>query len=152
MKKIEDYLHLYIGCEVLAPTKYYHNEGDGLTKGLFTGIHGELGAEIQFIINGYAEEEPSYVELRKVKPILRRLSSMTEDEAVELYDFLYPSSTAERKIKRFAITNHLDDKGVYWEGKIAIFDYIDWFPWLLKKGFDLFGLIDEGLAIDAQTL
>lgn len=131
MKKIEDYLHLYVGCEVAAPNPY-DDHGVEIAKGLLTGIHGEYGPEIQFIIDGNAEEDPDYVEFIKVKPILRRLSSMTEEE----------SNTAHR---------------IYFVDKIellAIMDvaHFELCRYLLSRGFDLFGLIDEGLAIDAATL
>jgi hypothetical protein len=82
MKKIEDFLHLYIGCEYSTANSF-----------------GEVNATTLPMILKYL---PDY---KDFKLHLRRLSSMTEEEAIELYDFLYPSSTAERKIKRFAITN-----------------------------------------------
>jgi hypothetical protein len=95
-KKIEDYLHLYIGCQC-----QHCGEVDETKK--LTGISFD---DTQRVLWAYFEnEENCYAPASEVKPILRRLSSMTEEEAIELYDFLYPSSTAERKIKRFAITN-----------------------------------------------
>jgi hypothetical protein len=132
MKKIEDYLHLYIGCEVAAPNPY-DDHGVEIAKGVLTGLHGEYGPEIQFIIDGNAEEHPEYVQFIKVKPILRRLSSMTEEETAHW-----------NKLKRYNPVN----------GKVEMFQEHneEQFLWLLSKGFDLFGLIDAGLAIDAAIL
>ena len=53
-KEIKDYLHFYIGCEVMAPCMSWDEEP--VAKGYLTGIHGEYEAEIQFIIDGNVEE------------------------------------------------------------------------------------------------
>lgn len=180
MKKIEDYLHLYVGCEVAAPNPY-DDHGVEIAKGLLTGIHGEYGPEIQFIIDGNTEEDPDYVEFLKVKPILRRLSSMTEEEQKELWRLVFSMGHGNEFTDRFkdftGRVQFIDEKtyynvprhvmmqgverlGIESDGTVwADCDLHKWrhnqhevTRWLLSKGFDLFGLIDEGLAIDAATL
>lgn len=81
-KKIEDYLHLYMGCECLM---------DGTDKGRFIGYDSRLhDKEVQmaFITIQFnefnAEDWTVYnddEELKRIKLLLRPLSDMTEDEA-----------------------------------------------------------------------
>lgn len=61
------------------------------------------------------------------KLLLRPLTDMTEDES----DTVLPEA---------------------WEGKPTIITNAAMTLWLISKGFDLFGLIESGLAIDAKTL
>jgi hypothetical protein len=63
----------------------------------------------------------------KPKLILRPLSSMTEDES----DYILPEA---------------------WEGKPTIIVNAAMTVWLLSKHFDLFGLIESELAIDATKI
>lgn len=157
MKDIREVLHLYLGCEVLAPSPYNAKK---LIQGFLTGIHGEYGPEIQFIIDGNAEESPEYVEYNLVKPVLSRLSDMTEEDAnrflhnkgfktynwvnvVKVWDhcirytFTYPSSSRKREDSvRFDSSSPND------------------MLWLIKNGYWIFGdeAFDQGLIIDAKTL
>lgn len=72
------------------------------------------------------------IESGEWKPILRRLSDITEEEALEIWNM------DEECLVR------------YHSEKVMIgFDlYTDSFLYLLSKGFDLFNLIDSGLAVD----
>lgn len=125
-KKIEDYLHLYLGCEVMGTEPAWGES----RKGYLTGIHGEYEAEIQFFeedgVN--VSESPAYNKFTQVKPILRPLSSMTQEEAD---DYNKKSAT------RFSLDYFRDQ--VMEEAEVT--------RYLLSKHFDLFGLIDAGLAI-----
>lgn len=92
-------------------------------------------------------------------PHLRRLSSLTEDEARELFkisrgeewDYQYNSSLANKERKNGKIWSCLEN---WWAGDYEMFDengnWIIGDPtawlYLLSKGFDLFGLIEAGLA------
>lgn len=86
-RNIKDFIHLYLGCEVMG----IHPTDDSERKGYLTGIHGEYEAEIQFFNeDGFnVSEEPEYNRFNKVKPILRPLSDMTEEDFRSL--FKYPS-------------------------------------------------------------
>jgi hypothetical protein len=131
MKSIKEFLHLYLGCDVV----YYEN---GEYKG--------------FGVNTHALHVNIEMGLRKteVKPILRPLSSMTEEEAIEMYDHLYPDVPRDSKFKSVTILSQLSLPGMYYEGACSIHDYKGWFPYLLSRGFDLFDLIPSGLAIDGS--
>lgn len=65
--------------------------------------------------------------INRIKPILRPLSDMTEEEEAEYLQivFSHEHSNTMRNLSK-------DAEGV---------------KYLLSKGFDLFGLIEEGLAI-----
>ena len=105
-KKIEDYLHLYIGREC----KYQeHNEKSDWCIGKIT---------------------PAIItpnRIHSVKPILRPLSDMTEEEKNE---YLLTGTDSSTRFEHNARRTQ----------------------YLLSKGFDLFGLIDAGLAINKNTI
>lgn len=75
---------------------------------------------------------PFYVELSEIKPILRRLDSMTKEETEE-YQSLCWEETYEYASSDFH-------------------DTIQSVLYLLDNDFDVRGWIDAGLAIDAATL
>jgi len=104
MKQIEDYLHLYIGCEAVTV----------LTKPEIVDGH-----MIDLVRNGYYH----------AKPVLRPLSSMSQDEADEFHG-------VNVKLQHYVF--YLNTRE-YWNPKE--------FKWLLSKHFDLFGLIEAGLAV-----
>ena len=124
MKDIKDYLHLYLGCECKMTKPGYH------------AVH-ELGlsADTSFALNGkllkYFIEPTTKAEL---KPFLRPLSDMTEDEEMEA------------KTLHF----NLSEKDAHSTTRIEVMAGMT--HWYLSKGFDLFGLIDAGLAINKTKL
>lgn len=63
----------------------------------------------------------------KVRPILRRMNDMSEDERVEW--------NRRKQRKGYMYNIHADNT-----------------HWLISKGFDVFHLIPAGLAIDAATI
>lgn len=99
-KDIKDYLHLYLGCQVLI---------DGETLVTLVGFSHTY--DIELYVNN------QWLHHRFCKLLLRPLSDMTDEEMDEVW---YGPSERTR--------------------------------YLLSKGFDLFGLIEAGLAIDATTL
>jgi hypothetical protein len=121
-KKIQDYLHLYLGCEVMA----------GTHRCKLIGI--EDGAIVMHSISGR-----HVILFANIKPILRCLSDMTEQEMQECGNMEYDFS---------------DDPDLNkWEPKdFEIGLSPRQFAWLLSKHFDLFDLIPDGLAIDKSTL
>lgn len=139
MKDIRDYLHLYLGCEV-----YDENPKDEKFR--------------RYVLTG---KELGYYEhrLHTIKPILRRLSSMTEDQAIHLAKLSeWENHFREVRVER----NSFNDRIITWQGANEsresfnatgeLFYCADQFQWLLKMGFDLFRLIGDGLAIDAETI
>ena len=76
----------------------------------------------------------------EIKPYLRPLSSMTEEEFLEYYNIKYNKVTYRYNYERF-------DVGKFHSvGIIPIEEYLDW---LLKNHFDFRGLIPKGLALEA---
>ncbi len=161
MKKIEDYLHLYIGQTVARD----HN---GLVE--YAYLAGVCKSEVEkykwvsVLDVGIDHFHEWYVE--ETKPILRPLSDMTEDEMRELYKimgepsntFCYPVTHVKWGSRIEGYQPNIID--VRYEGSHGggggsghyqiLLNRIDSksFLWLLSKGFDLFGLIESGLAID----
>lgn len=107
MKKIEDYLHFYIGCKM-------KNTKDGT---IWTLRHLDF-SDLQEWKNDH-------------KPILRPLSDITDKEKDKGYREWY---------------NVSDRYGTPTMRNAAEIKYF------LSKHFDLFGLIEAGLAIDATTI
>lgn len=118
-KIIEDYLHLYLGCKV---KWMYGNEiyilvrTDKINCDLYNGA-------------------TLYTSIRNIKPILRALSDMTEEEKKE-YQFMKPDSGVENSDPYQPYIN-LNAKRTLWA---------------LSKHLDLFNLIKSDLAIDASTI
>lgn len=112
-KDINDYLHLYLGrsCLVVSTIGGYD----------FPSVDTKITLT-PLVLMQHHEKRMS------VKPILRRLSYMTEEEANEL-EWYYPIQP--------------NDENTWFDNLNAQ----DILP-LLKHGFDLFGLIDAGLAIE----
>jgi hypothetical protein len=109
-KDIREILHLYLGCDMI-----YTNKGP---------IPGE-----RFVLtSGNLMWAESCIKDGSLKPILRKLSSMTEEEKRELLP--------ER-------TESVDG--------ITVVTTYESFRLLLSKGFDLFNLIPRGLALDSDS-
>lgn len=131
-KKIEDYLHFYIGCE-------YWREWDGKTgilsyNNILTLVASKVGT---------------------IKPILRSLSDMTKEEAI--------GRAMARGYKREYIVNLKFKEFGFEFGNINTGTFLatsgpyvayksEELLYLLSYSFDLFGLIEAGLALDKTSL
>lgn len=188
MKDLKDYLHLYLNSEIFCLTP------NGKGKLITLGMLGLFGFGMS---PGYKE-----FEAKEVKPILRRLSSMTEEEWKDIFrlakgvysdsvinDFRKMSTTeisVRQGFAQYNLSHHLcydndvrlgysvsfsmtgykvlnklnvgsdglgESQSEFNEPELMIVrNQVLIFHYLLKKGFDLFNLIDEVLAIDATTL
>jgi len=162
----QEVIHLYLGCKIVGT----YNDTSG-SEGILTGVtNGGEECEIQFFLEDgiNVEEEPQFNEAKEVKLILRPLSSMTEEEMKELYFLVF-----SRKFSGDNIT-HRDagksqERWILWSGVDRLFIYKDGdvgadcdlsyirvpyqkvFTWQLSRGFDLFGLIEAGLAINSES-
>ena len=76
--------------------------------------------------------------VEEVKPYLFPISSMTEEQIVEF------DKIAELDIE-YSITQIKNDVLIWTSG-------LNRFNWLLKNHFDVYGLIEQDLAIDATNL
>lgn len=112
---------------------------DGI--GLITGFNFMTGV---VTVGGLSMAPDTEHEISSVKPILRPLSSLTEVEARELYELQNPGwywSDEGSAVEHFFGGFDLDKDELLCGAKI-------WLK-LLEWGFDLFGLIESGFAIDA---
>lgn len=201
-RNIQDYLHFYLGCEVQIAQRRMSTDGmiDNTRVGLFQGYwdNERRHARIQFRTG-----PEGHVDLLFLKPILRPLSDMTEEEWKKCFELSrgmvdqYISDKIQKMAhneilvtlgyKQFHFGYHygdmdndvrighglcfylksslirdemsVSDKGLEGnkshfhdvsEERVYNIDHI--FIYLLSKGFDLFGLIESGLAIDKTTL
>lgn len=127
------YLYSGIRCRIL------NRDDDGIY--LLTGISWDA---TQRILWAYFEEtELSYAPVEDCVPILRRLSDVTEKEEMEICDL-----TGTFDCKSLLKSLEKGD-GVY---KISV-ETMPWlFMYLIGKKFDLFGLIEQGIALDEKTV
>lgn len=120
-KQLKDYLHLYLGCECM-----YLN-GEAVISEISMDSRYELLCSVK--LKGGKKHLQAAIE--KVKPILRPLPDMTDEEKKEI----------DKQYKAFTKSKTFNDTGVVmWAAKHTQI--------LLSKHFDLFGLIESGLAID----
>lgn len=75
-----------------------------------------------------------------IKPFLRPLSSMTEEEAAYIDDEFSFGHVMSN------LSNSLKEGSLY---QMRVSETFEITRYLLSKGFDLFGLIEAGLAIDS---
>lgn len=122
-KDISQYLHLYLGCQCLI--------GDS------KNVHFIEMVSPMYVCTGTNKISiQMWYKKSACKPVLRPLSDMTEEERTELI------CTDIDEYKPLKIKLKVGD--YYPESKRFIY--------LLSKHFDLFGLIESGLAIDKTTL
>lgn len=105
MKDIKDYLPFYIGCDCI-------------------DSQGDIYKISYHLLQHYSSE---------LKPILRSVRGLTDDEAHEL--------------GRLKLLEEGYTLGLGGEPSVHRYYYTpEGMLWYLKKGFDIFGLIDAGLA------
>jgi hypothetical protein len=161
MKELKTYAHLYMGCEVNILHRVLDDtEETFVERGKLVGItesEVERGKLIAIIDMNCESLQECYIE--DVKLILRPLSDMSEEEARHIYRSYFGKSTAEdwsgdtgsAYFRPKQITPNKTHGLRIVEGE----DYssgdfmtvVGLMPYLLSRGFDLFGLIDSGLAV-----
>lgn len=166
----------YMGCEVKV-----HQDEDLPTTGYLTGIHGEYEAEVQLIEGYHASEEPTYREYKWTKLLLTPLSSISDEDAVDVAklayslpltrypkswvvrrsdrDFLYVESrrndySFQVDLVECSVDIFRNDEAVTSGIPVRHSVYIDY---LRSKGYDcgyghIPSLIESGIAIDKTTL
>jgi hypothetical protein len=155
--KLQDVLHYYIGCKMLYSSHHEpQNEPYVLT---FENI----------------KEAIEFAD----RPILRRLSDLTDAEAITIASMAFFDRDAGYPVRDYttrrqpmgnyppsacqvAINNDWHDMEIvigfntgniwYSKGEHRVFNQPKIFHYLLSQHFDLFNLIDNGLAIDAKTI
>lgn len=137
---IKDYIHYYLGQPCV--NSWYPEDHYEYNKGWIIRMVDPRAERFCFI---ETEDEETWTD--SVKPILRRPDSLTDDEAYHLNKISpYFNSLASEKYIRDRL--HVIKKNMA--------DFIGMTPvrvhYLLSLGIDLFGLLDAGLAVDAETL
>ena len=82
-----------------------------------------------------------------IKPYLRPISSMTEEEKEELrdtYDWVYSEYPFDDEDEDEDDLRNVEDVGGHYEPSVETYD------WYNRKGFDYRGLIPKGLALEAK--
>ena len=98
----------------------------------------------------YIQIDGVCIHIEEVKPYLFPLSSMTEEQFVELKvfaDLTYEGNTLE-----LVEWNDNCKTLEFWLEEIPSYELIKVFDWLNKNHFDYRGLIERGLAIDCTNL
>jgi hypothetical protein len=152
--EIKDFIHLYLGCTLDNGNILNAVHVDGSIKTLYRG----------HLINYWTPEEA-----KELKLVLRPLSSMTEEEMKELYRLVFNRPFIGGNITHRDIGKK-EERKVLWSGVERLFIYRDGdvgadsdlhhfhvhapkvVRWQLSKHFDLFGLIDAGLAIGTTII
>lgn len=151
--KLKDYLHYYMGCKVITADDNEQANLVGVSDDNAHLVHDGTGSYGTCDISG-------------VKPILRRLEDMTEEDLKEMITklSLIDLSNCEFEFEQFWVNAIrkgvvVDCLSIEMNGQIDMMHYThatnpqaEAFHYLLSKGFDLFGLIDAGLAVDIKTI
>ena len=140
MTQLKDVIHYYIGQSVYLCDNL---EGNRVIEPLTAKM---LAEDLEMF---YDEELP-----RPYTIVLRRLEDMTEHEAIALVERIVH---ADEFVDVDTTHNSFGDLMVTWRGdEYNATGEKTWsseqFHYLLKQGFDLWGLIDSNQAIDAKTL
>lgn len=132
-KDIKDYLHLYLGCEV--------KPGDRITEAQKVLLRGVYTFDADYKVNicrcqmsTFPGENVLWLEHDDFKLILRPLSDMTEEEETQMI-----ATQDDVKLDGYPEILLKADSG-------------ETVRFMLSKGFDLFGLIEAGLAIDKTKI
>lgn len=181
--KISDYIHYYIGCKVKATP--YGGQSNIWEYGNLVGINVHNVANVKF--DNW--QSVADVSTSCIKPLLRKLDNMTEEEMVGLLQSMLPDLGKEMptpddyslEMFRYDGGNLVDEDiavganytCICYEGSIGIkhcgtiilqdesgedvtreelINAPAAFHYLLRQGFDLFGLCDAGLAVDKNEI
>jgi hypothetical protein len=134
-KKLEDYAHLYIGCEFMAESEPNSKEPNIETIK-------SVDNSIKMVNFGHGDAKL----FTDIKLLLRPLSTMTDDEVNELWDKQLNWNEKYHNKRDTIFSSGFDDC------QFDLYDAATVAKYCLSKGFDLFKLIPAGLAIDATKL
>jgi len=142
-KKLQDYIHCYIGCKC-ANTWFPEGHENYLNGWRLTGY---LSTSIKpFELEN--DEDNTYTD--SIKPILRKLDSMSLDEWAEVKeqlsaDLVMNAESVRYKDKPYwvlVLENRVNTNTLRLNDGLV----------LIRLGYDVFNLIESDLAIDASTL
>jgi hypothetical protein len=131
---IKDYLHLYLGCEVMP------NDIPDITYKLFSVHYNDDVVLVKEDWHLFSFEKYRFSE---IKPILRPLSDMTTGEK-----FKFNPKNEDGEIGQEFMGSESETPYAF----VSFTDMARTINQLRALGFDCDGLIEAGLAIDATTL
>jgi len=142
VKKIIDYINFYLGCEVTFPestlgAKYTIAASMNGTAYLNMAYKGRFSTVIQ--------------DIRIIKPLLRKMDSITEDECKNLYYNIYNEYHKGMTYKSW----WLDEDNEHYTTNFRLYageHRVNAINYLRSISIDMDGLIDAGLAIDKETI
>jgi len=142
--KFKDVQHLYSGCELYT--------GTGKVTLIATQMETLVCKQRTIVLNGNQIHELH----GEFKPLLRPLSSMTEEDAIHMASLTEHES---HFINAVCQRNKFDDLIVVWDSPVdglvsynstgELFWCAEQVLWLTKNGFDIFNLLNSGEALDA---
>lgn len=160
-KKLEDYLHYYLGVRGKLSVKYHDGEEevDAVLNACF--VSGSHSFQC-FDLDGNKWEYTTILPAIKFRPFLRPLNEMTDDEAKTICNFHFETDweVKERSNLLIYLTSGVFKTWIYFNDSGNLFDHEDAtggesaygtfeaVHYLLSKHFDIYELIPEGLAID----
>jgi hypothetical protein len=186
VKDIKDFIHLYLGQQVRVRKK---NDSDReylvgrICEVTRASNHGDwvkvwFDDDLPTVTDSTWHQSTSnchffFMNEDEIQIILRRLSSMTEEERSELWSLVFGTKRSkfrgntvwfpEETISsdpRWVLMQGVERFGIEMNGTVWADSDLHAFKhnqhevtrYLLSKGFDLFGLIESGLAIDKETI
>lgn len=164
-------LGMYLGCEVQVLTSLE----EGIVESGYNGILSQISTDgfVHVGVNGGSISKLT----TEIKPILRRLSDMSEGERKELWRLVFSAYNKFNELglnfmgrtvwieerntfsdPRWVMSQGIERLGIEMNGTVwADCDLHTWKHnqhevtlWFLSHSFDLFGLIDAGLAIEKK--
>lgn len=155
-KTLKDFAPYYVGCDLLRP--------DGKTILQIYGVQDSLFIHRE-------NNELTYSGMTGSKLILRPISSMTDEEKKDIYSIIFkrpfPSTgdiifmkASRKSAERWILMTGVDRVGIEHDGDVWAdcdlnnykFNPHEVTRYLLSKGFDIFGLIESGLAVDKTKI
>jgi hypothetical protein len=148
-KEIKNYLPFYLGCKVFYGREIW--EFIGINKPYKTNKDVFVSISIRPPNKGF-RSMVSLCNLSDIKLILRPLSDITEEEAIDIWDIMNADGGNKKELSKYDVIEQgksLVYSICYMANIVATFALTHY---LLSKNFDIFGLIGAGLAIDSTTI
>lgn len=163
--KLQDYLHYYMGCKVMAAP--YGGQNKKYEEGKLVGINIHDVAHVK--LNSW--QSVADISITCVKPILRRFEDITKEQMKAIWGLIFDRPFNENgridwfeketfsACKRWIMWSGVERVGIELNGKVWADSDLHNYKYnphvvthyLLQQQFDLFGLIDAGLAVDIKT-
>lgn len=150
--QLKDVIHLYLGCDVLVPKEQYwvdisikkkYGDKDQIEKLHSVSFAGDGTITTSYPDGGFMLFYPD-----EVKLMLRPLSSVSDEEVSELWEYLgYNPTITTLSIRRGFFNTFFKDEPQPTEDEFTFSDTVKLLNWLRANSFDCDGLIESSQAI-----